>query len=394
MAYLGRLETTIQDSSGNAVGGVSVEVRKRGAICNGGSGGSTTNHPVFDPGGIIVGDSVQLNGSGTSYPVTAVTATQITTSDPFASTNLAVLSPSTSANFPTLYVDSTGTTTKSNPLTTATSGQVGMAFAYVKGGQYDAYVSGGTPAITSTLLKDLLVGGDNHLSVEMAAPTFTFDTLRTVVSADKVFSIKNAGTERWYVKGDGKQGATTFEGALTISSGGVTVTASGVTISAGGLLVLSGGADIEGDTTLRDSLLIGPIGLVDCNLYRTSANVLKTDDSLIIAANLTLTGYTLLTVPTEITVSSATLTLPAAGTAFVVTAASPQTVTTISGATSGQLLLFSAKAASSDITFSGANFVHSAGNAILGPITSATVSGGLIYWFDGSVFRLMANIAT
>ena len=389
MAYYGRFEVTIQNSSGTAQSGISVDVRKRGAIVNG-TQAATTVLNVFDPGGLVAGDTLQLNGTGTVYTVSTVAATTVTLTAPLGVVDLDILLPD--SNVPGTYDDSTGSSTKTNPLTTSASG---VAFAYMRGGLYDAYVSGA--GITAQIIKDIYVGGFNILSTELTAPAHILDTLRTVASGDKVLSIRNAGTERWYVKGNGTQGATTFEGALTVSTGGITVSATGLTIVSGGIAVQAGGLDIEGDATFRDAILCGPLGTVDCNLYRNSANVWKTDDSLIIAADLTVTGHTLFTVPASaITVSSATLTVPAAGTVFKVTAGSNQTVTAISGATAGQLITFIADAALAafTITFSGANFSLNAANAILATTTSGTQSGALSFWYDGSLFHLMGNVAT
>lgn len=388
MAYLGRFEVTIQDSSGNAKSGISVDIRKRGAIVNGAQGSAVIN--VFDPGGIVAGDTIQVNGIDSTMTVTAVTATTISVPSLVGVSDLDILLPTT--NVPPTFKDSTGTSAKTNPLTTNANG---VAFCYMKGGMYDAFVSG--TGITSQIIKDIFVGGDSRLSAEFTAPQFIFDTLRTVASSDKVFSIRNNTTERWYVRGDGKQGATTFVGALTVDTGGISVTAGGLTIVDGGINIQDDGLEVEDDATFHDNILCGPLGNVDCNLYRNAADVWKTDDSLIIAKNLTVTGYTTYTVPASaITVSSATLTLPAAGTNFKVTAGSNQTVTAISGATAGQEITFIADAtlAGFTITFSGANFSLNAGNAILSTTTSGTTSGALTFWYDGSLFHLKSNVAT
>jgi len=155
MARLGRLIYTVQDSSGNAVSGISVEVRKRGATVEGAHAGATTSFTVDSPGRIITTSENVVAGTGTTTrSVASTTATNVTVGAP-GFPDLADgtrLSPST--NLPTLYADEAGDDAKSNPLT---SSATGLVTAWLPPGFYDLHISG--TGVTTTLVQDVRAEG-------------------------------------------------------------------------------------------------------------------------------------------------------------------------------------------------------------------------------------------
>lgn len=378
MAHLGRFERFVTDTSGNAQSGASVEVRKRGATVDGAQSGVTTVN-VRDPGAIVAGDTVQVNGEGTGYSVSSVSATTVVVGSAVTVANLDRLSPST--NLPTLYDASDGGTTKTNPLTTDSEG---MAFAYVAGGQYDGLISG--TGLTTTLRHDIPAHGDSVLGNALTTPVFIMDTLRTVSGSNKVLSVRNATSEVFYVDASGHLKSHTVDGAVTITSGGLSITTGGATIVAGGLNVTAGGAEVGGDIIAHDNITIGPLGSVDCNLYRLSANVLKTDDALTVAGALTASGYLRFANFQTITVSSATLTIPSTGNVFFCTAAGAQTVTTISGGPGNGFPVFLIAATGTfPITFDTGDNIVDNGNVLkLDDATGSANATGIIFVTDGT----------
>lgn len=156
MAQLGRLIQTVIDTIGNAVSGQSVTVYRRGAHANGSSSGTTPlTITVNNPGRIVAGDTVIIDGGSTSYSVDSVTDTTVVVSG-FAGT-LAVtddqrITPTNSK--PTLYVDAFAGESISNPLTTTATG---LASCWLPPGFVDVILSGS--GITTTVIPDVLVVG-------------------------------------------------------------------------------------------------------------------------------------------------------------------------------------------------------------------------------------------
>lgn len=366
MANLGQLSWTVSDTSGTVQTSKTVEVRKQGATVNGAqstAGAGAFVVTVFDPGGLIAStDSVEVYRAGVlvaayaAMAVTGATATTLTITAA-AAMSLSDLDRLTcTTSLPTCYNDVDGTDAKTNPLTTGSAN--GTATAYIRGGPYDLKVSGS--GLTTTLYPDVWVPANNMLSGELTGPAFIIDTLRTYAAGSKLLSVRNNGTERFYIDGDGSLKAATFDGAVTIASGGLTVSAGGITVAATGITVQAGGLDIEDDATFRDKILIGPSGAADCNIYRTSANVLKTDDSLTVSNTLVSNGYTMfLDAPTVDLTGSGTLTIPGAGTALLCTSTGAATITQITGGTAGQILFLIAKPGTGAMRFdAGGNIVH------------------------------------
>jgi len=162
MAKLGRYETTVQDSSGNAINSVSVELRKQGATVNADqSGTSPLTITVNDSGFIDSTDSCQIwrtettavsaGGGESSFAVDSKTGTTVVLSG-FTGTLTLLdedrLSPTT--NLLSLFNDVRGDESLSNPLTTSSLGFAsGWSFRQV----FDTHLSGGTPTSVTTRLK-------------------------------------------------------------------------------------------------------------------------------------------------------------------------------------------------------------------------------------------------
>ena len=140
--FLGRFDETVIDAEGNALSGVSVEIRRQGATVSGNqSGTSPLTVTVNDRGSIEASDTVAIGTGSTTYNVDSKTATTVVLSG-FAGTLVLAdddrISPTN--NLPTLYEDIKGGETKANPLSTGATGQ---ATAWLAGGHYDYKVSGG-----------------------------------------------------------------------------------------------------------------------------------------------------------------------------------------------------------------------------------------------------------
>jgi hypothetical protein len=264
MAQIGRIYYVVQNDSGTAQVSVNVEVRKQGAKISGGGSGDTGSGEVTitvnNPGGIIVGDSVvQKSGATigtTSYGVSTVTATTIgiNTGGAITWSDNDSLIPTT--NLPTIYNEPTvGADVAANPIVT---GSDGVAAAWAQGGFYCLYLSGGTTPITPMVVEDIYIPAESSKSnvfTQATAVGYVFDTVRDLTTAGaKILSIRRAGTEKQYIDKDGHLGATTFDGAVTVSTGGLAVTGnSTITGTLGGLTgltVASGGASITGGLTV------------------------------------------------------------------------------------------------------------------------------------------------
>ena len=248
MARLARFERFIQDTAGNGLGSVSVEIRKQGATVNGNqSGTSPLTITVNDPGAITSSDSVVVNTGTTSFAVDSVTTTTVVVSG-FGGT-LAVndddrISPAT--NLPSLFNDALSVEALSNPLTSDTTGQIGRVNAWVVGGFYDVKISGG--GSVTALQEDTYLFGENNVSNAFDSATqdgWIWDSAALTTSGAVHTSFKVNGSEVFSIDKDGKLPAHSVLDTLTIDSGGITVTAGGITVTADGLTVTDGGAIID-----------------------------------------------------------------------------------------------------------------------------------------------------
>src|SRR3990172_12252163 len=79
MIQLPRFDNAILDSSGNAISGAAIEIRRQGATVKGAqSGTSPFTVNVDDIGAIVAPDTVVLDGGTTTYNVDSVSITNQT----------------------------------------------------------------------------------------------------------------------------------------------------------------------------------------------------------------------------------------------------------------------------------------------------------------------------
>lgn len=153
--------------------------------------------------------------------------------------------------------------------------------------------------------------------------------------------------------------------------------AAGLTVAAGTTTALS--ADVTADTQRRliirgDGLHLWGSGSAtgDTNLYRDSANVLKTDDALVVAGTLGVTGATTLSSTLGVT-GAATLSSTLASGALTVTGAASASTTVTAGtgitATTGNIA-----ASSGNVTASGGVTGGTGVTATTGDITATAGS--------------------
>ena len=234
MAQKGRIQITVTDTSGNALSGVSVEIRKQGATVRNDHAGANTSFTVNDPGAITTAgtaDEVQVGtDSGTTQQVSSFTATNVTVADTFTDVDdndrLTVIN-----NLPTIYSDANGDQSITNPISTGANGSV-TCWAEIT--PYDVHISGGSA--TTALREDVVPVGHGDVSVNdisgATAVGYILDTNRSFSDAGaKLISIRNATSEKFSVDKDGDLLSHTVNGALTVASGGLTITAGDLTMS-------------------------------------------------------------------------------------------------------------------------------------------------------------------
>lgn len=256
MAQLGKLVFGIKDSAGNALSGVSVEVRKQGAQVNGAHAGSNTTFTVDDPGAIVATDNVRVNtGTVTTRSVSSVTGTTVVVGAP-GFDDLIDDDRLTDITLPTVYEDAVGNTSKTNALTTDAAGE---AFCWVVGGKYDVLVSGG--GATTKLYTDIAaVGGESRTSTIYSGTAWKLDSVRALAAADLLLDVSTAGVNKFKVMGDGEvvAGAAGATHNLT----GTLTTSTTITATAGNIQATAG--DFDGRRLKMDngtSLVIGDFTL-------------------------------------------------------------------------------------------------------------------------------------
>lgn len=248
MSSYGRIEVVAQDEDGNAIPGVSVEIRKAGATVNGAQAGSP--YTVYSPGGLVSGDTISLNTGSTTRTVSALSATSVTT----GGGDLGAVSTGdriTDRTLPTVYTESSGTTSKPNPLTTDSGG---LAYCYAPGGAYDLLLSGG--GVTTSLRWDAFAQAGETWRANVystgSAVAWVLDTLNTQAAGDKLLSVRNATVEKFSVAGDGEitagaAGAThSLTGSLAVSTSiAATTSVAATTTVTGGTGVTATTGDVQ-----------------------------------------------------------------------------------------------------------------------------------------------------
>jgi parallel beta-helix repeat protein len=240
MAQLGRIDDTIADpATGLPLSGVSVKVRKQGALVDGAQAGKTTGQAITvkAPGALTATGDVRVfrggvevdvgPGLGTTFTVTVVAAAAVTltwgggASATFADEDRLVWSVDAS-----IYEDSIGQDAKANPLTTDTNGRVE---AWAAGNLYDLLVSGGGVA-TEYVIADFWTGGNTQASNTHDGATAVGavnDTTRALATKGaKAHSFRVSGVEVGYVDKDGwyePAGASRVNAAVYATGGAGTV---------------------------------------------------------------------------------------------------------------------------------------------------------------------------
>lgn len=244
------MEFVIQDSAGNALSGVSVEVRRQGAQVNGAHAGVNTSFTVDDPGGITAADTVSVNTGSVARAVSSVTATTVVVGGAGFS-NLADDDRLTIVSaLPTLYNDTVGNETKANPLTTDATG---YAFCYLLGGKYDVLVSGG--GATTRLYQDMACnGGETMRSNIYSGTAWNLDTLRSMSATDLLLALQSAGVTKFSVAGDGEivagaaGAAHSLTGSLAVSNGAAVTGAVTATTSVSATTTVTAGTGVTATT--------------------------------------------------------------------------------------------------------------------------------------------------
>jgi hypothetical protein len=150
MTQLAHFRKTLLDSSGEPVSGASYTIYREGATFESGSGTSPVTLTVRNNGKIEAGDVVFINTTtGTTYTVDSTTDTTVVLSGfagTLAPTALDRIIPSN--NTADLFSDDQGNVSKTNPLTTSSTGVVD---AYLEYTAYDYIYSGS--GVTTTLVQ-------------------------------------------------------------------------------------------------------------------------------------------------------------------------------------------------------------------------------------------------
>lgn len=240
MAQLNRLQFVVVDQSGNAISGATVKILRQGATVNGTQAGPA--YVVDDPGSITTSDSVysSINQSFTRA-VTAVTVTQVTC----GAIGLGTLNNGdrilVASSLATIYADSVGNATVSNPLTTDANGR---ASCWINASKVDVIYSA-TGYSTWIEYDRAATNAERFVSNQFpggAGPiAHLLDTSRNMTTG-KLRSWQNAGVEKANLD---------YTGVLTCTG----VTNSGNESITGNLSV-SGTSSLIGAATLSSTLAV------------------------------------------------------------------------------------------------------------------------------------------
>jgi len=219
MSQLGNFEKWFADAEGNALTGLTVEIRKQGASANGTSGGgNSTAFVCHHPGAIVTGDSVVIETAATPVRTSTVNSKTSITLNGLGHTwtDNQRLSPTT--NLPTLYSDREGIDSVANPATTDSRGSVDV---YLQGGLYDVKISG--TGYTTTLIRDVYVPSSSATSNVYDGANEVAHILNSdrdlTTSGALLLSVRNDEVEKFSIDKDGgfSAGATSSSAGLTLS---------------------------------------------------------------------------------------------------------------------------------------------------------------------------------
>ena len=309
-AQLGRIVVRVIDTSGNAVASVSAEVRKQGATTSSTEASANTTVDVHNPGGISVSDTTVINAGGadgaTTLSVSTVAATVITVGGAghiWANGDRL----SSADNFPTIYSDSAGTDSLSNPMTTDSNGE---AFCWAEIAPYDIHLSGG--GITEKLMIDVVPMGLDRATANSittgSQEVYIRDTQQALASGDKHTVWKDTGTQIFAID---YQGGFVASKASTIVAGGLTITADDLTFGATNSRIIPGATSLAFRNTANSA---SNIAITDAGAVTIRAGVtVTTGGATITAGGLTVTD-------TGITLTAGNLTVTAGDIVMAATA--------------------------------------------------------------------------
>lgn len=265
MSQLARFDETIQDTAGNVIPGASVNIYRAGAFVNGNQAGvspltvtvRSTGHITTNSGSpdVIFVDGI----TGTTYSGYASSGTQIILSG-FAGTlsllNGQRLIPAN--NQPAIYSDDQGGAALTQPLIADASGRVN---GWSSGGAVDLVASGAGISPPLVFPGQVLVGEAPSIVISSAfdgasAVAHILDTVYQLVTAGaKILSIRNFGSEVWYVDKSGNVGVVNITATGTLSLTGAatllsTLTVSGV-VTLNALVTALAGFALTGTLTLN-----------------------------------------------------------------------------------------------------------------------------------------------
>jgi hypothetical protein len=246
MAQLGRFNFLLTDAAGNALQGISIEIRKQAAMVNGAqvvsSGGSILCYHV---GGLASGDTCVVNAAATAYTGTVVDATHVQLSG-FAGTLSLNDGDRIHASVPLISAYQNPVASGS-PLTfPLVTDQYGKASCDALVRPYTIYMYGGALAAPDIRYDEVPVGVESMVSEVYTTGTavaYKRDTRRSLSAGDIHTQFSVAGSDVLNIG---------YNGALTGAAGGALLLGAGLTL-AGALTGATTGA-FSGNVTVGGTL--------------------------------------------------------------------------------------------------------------------------------------------
>lgn len=300
---LGKIIVTARDNSGNAISSATVLVCHQGATVNGAQSGTDPFIvTVEDLGGLVSTPTVSINNGTTTYSASVTSETTVTLTGFAGTLDLSdddrIRSCTTAPVV--LYNDAEGTETKTNGLT---SSSTGLAEAWVRGGYYDILIS--KTGITTTLIQDYFVAAaDTRLNTypnDSAVTMMRIDAARSSVWAatDTFLAIGRAGTNEFTVDGAGGIHATAASevttGGFTVGAGGAAITGNSTvtgTLTVSSTLTASSGFTVSGGTVTFPAGAIEADDIATAGVHDFQAEVTNTTDDTVTNTTGVLIGTT------------------------------------------------------------------------------------------------------